>query len=261
MYDFPEIRAATDALWEALAAAIRARGLGAPSRLTRPNGPLVDHWSDPRLLLSQTCGWPYATALAGRVRLLASPVYEAEGCAGPTYRSAVVVRRDDPAQALDDLRGRRLAMNGSDSLSGCHALRMALAPLASQGRFFGTVLTTGTHRASAAAVASGRADACALDCVTWRLIGRVDPALAGALRAIGWTDPAPSLPFIAAAAAPDATAALLTEALVETCGAPGTLPARRVLGLLGAVPADEGAYAAVAARAAAADALGYPALA
>ena len=86
-------------------------------------------WS-PASILSQTCGYPYATRLRGRVRLVATPVYRAEGCDGARYRSVLLVRADDRAENLADLRGRRVALNADDSQSGHNALRAAVAPLA-----------------------------------------------------------------------------------------------------------------------------------
>jgi ABC-type phosphate/phosphonate transport system substrate-binding protein len=232
----------------------------APARRARPEGDLVAHWTDPALLFSQTCGWPLTTSLKGRVRVLATPIYDAEGCAGPTYRSALLARADDPAQGLADMRGRRLAINGTDSLSGCHALRAAVAPLARAGRFFGAVGVTGAHRLSARAVAAGEADLCAVDCVSWRLIRRVEPELAGGLKAIGWTAPAPALPFVTARHASDALAQALTAALAEALLDSRAAAARAALGLAGMTPAAPEDYAPVAAMGAAADEAGYPAL-
>jgi ABC-type phosphate/phosphonate transport system substrate-binding protein len=260
MYDFPELSIETDALWGAIAAALRARGVDAPERRARPGGDLVAHWTDPALLLSQSCGWPVTTSLKGRVRVLATPIHEAEGCAGPSYRSALLARAGDPARGLADMRGRRVAINGRDSLSGCHALRAAVAPLAQGGRFFGAVDATGAHRLSARAVAAGQADLCAVDCVTWRLIRRVEPALAGALKVIGWTLPAPALPFVTARDASDALAAALVLALEDALRDSRAAGARAALGLVGVAPATAQDYAPVAAIGASADRAGYPAL-
>src|SRR5690606_16819606 len=115
MYDLPGLEAATDAWWAGLAAAFRAEGLAdVPERLTRED----DHaalWTAPDLLFSQTCGYPLTHALAGRVRLVATPVYDCPGCGGGTYRSEILVRADDPARSLADLRQRRAAVNAADS--------------------------------------------------------------------------------------------------------------------------------------------------
>ncbi|TVQ57339.1 MAG: hypothetical protein EA355_04705 [Rhodobacteraceae bacterium] len=259
MYDPPALHWATDALYGALRDALRARGIAAPP-LTRA----TDHaaaWGRPDLLLSQTCGWPYVTALRGRVRLVATPVYAAEGCEGPYYRSAVVVRAEDPAGDLAACRGRRLAVNAFDSQSGFHALRAAVARLGAGalGPFFGGLVETGGHTASATAVAEGRADVAALDCVSWALLARTAPAIAARLKVAGWTPAAPGLPLITAA--DDVTLAALREAVRAVFAAPETAEARAALLIVGAEPLDDAAYDRVVALGAEADAAGCAALA
>lgn len=196
MYDLPGLAAATDAWWAGLAAAFRAEGLEAvPERLTRE----ADHtalWTAPDLFFSQTCGYPLTHGLAGRVSLVATPVYDVPGCAGGQYRSEILVRADDPAAGLADLKGRRAAVNAADSQSGWHALRHAVSTLTEEGRFFGAMKLTGGHRASALAVAQGAADVCAIDCVTWALLRRVQPELTEQLRVLSSSAAAPALPYI-----------------------------------------------------------------
>src|SRR3546814_10725357 len=107
MYDLPGLEAATDAWWAGLAAAFRAEGLHqVPERLTREGGHAA-LWTAPDLLFSQACGYPLTHALAGRVTLVATPLYDCRGCDGGTYRSEILVRADDPARSLADLRQRR----------------------------------------------------------------------------------------------------------------------------------------------------------
>ena len=164
MYDLPEIRAANEGLWAAIAAQLRQAGVSAPASLCRPQA-LARHWSDPALLLSQSCGYPLLR-LPPHVQVVATPRYRAEGCEGAAYRSALIVRVDDPAATLGDLRDRRCAINGTDSNSGMNLLRAAVAPWARGGRFFGRVEVSGSHLESLARVGDGRADIAAIDCVT-----------------------------------------------------------------------------------------------
>ncbi|MGG2305100.1 phosphate ABC transporter substrate-binding protein, partial [Salmonella enterica] len=86
---------------------------GAPATLTRDR-PLPAIWTAPDLLLAQTCGYPLTMDLREGVRLVATPLYDAPGCAGAWHRSAIVVRADDPAQALAACRGYRVAVNAPD---------------------------------------------------------------------------------------------------------------------------------------------------
>ena len=91
MYDLPEAEEATRTLWHGLAEHLRSTGIpDVPDTLTRqPDVPA--HWLSPDLLLSQTCGYPLTHALKGRVRLVATPCYDAPGCQGAEYCSIVVV--------------------------------------------------------------------------------------------------------------------------------------------------------------------------
>ncbi len=249
MYDEAEYAAANDALWARIAAA-----LDAPERLTRGMA-LPALWTDARLRLAQTCGWPFATTLAGRVSLLATPIYDLPGCDGATHCAFVVVREADPAADLAGLRGRRLALNGWDSNTGMNLLRALVAPLAEGGRFFGAIIETGAHRASLGAVADGRADVASVDCVTFGLLRRHAPAAVAGLRVLAETPRSPALPFITRAAAePGAEIETLRAALSAALPAPQ-------LGLAGVAILTPAAYAVLPDMAAQAARRGYKALA
>jgi ABC-type phosphate/phosphonate transport system substrate-binding protein len=260
MHDHAAVRWATDALWARLAEALRARGIPAPDTLDRRPA-YAEVWGEPGLVLAQTCGYPFATRLRGKVRLVATPCYRAAGCEGARYRSLILVRADDPAGSLSALRGRGVAYNDVHSQSGYNALRAAVAPHARDGRFFGTAVATGSHRASLRAVADGRADACAVDCVTWALLARHEPGFAVGFRAIGETPAAPGLPLVTAAATDDATLSRLRAAVLEAFAAPATAAARDVLLIEGAEALDAAAYGEILDMERAAAARGYPALA
>ena len=107
MYDWPEVRAETDALWVRIRNALRAAGVNAPEALTRRNGdmPGVDLssdefdlptlWRHPNLLLAMTCWGPMELGLATHVRVVGQTNYGGvEGGAGEDYSSAIVMRRD-----------------------------------------------------------------------------------------------------------------------------------------------------------------------
>jgi ABC-type phosphate/phosphonate transport system substrate-binding protein len=203
MYDLPEVAGATAAWWQGLARAFRAEGIAnVPDRLTAAT-PLYDHWRNPDLLISQTCGYPLTHALAGKMRLVATPAYAAPGCSGATYRSLLIVAGDSTATGLEDLRGAQLAYNGRDSQSGYNVLRAMVAPLARGGAFFGSTRESGSHRASIAAVAAGQADLCAVDCVTHARLQMHAPAVLSGTRVLMRSPPAPGLPYVTNATASD----------------------------------------------------------
>ena len=244
MYDWPETRAETDTQWAAIRDRLRAAGIAAPEALTRVAGDLSALWRDPALLLAQTCWGPMGLGLADHVEVVGQPDYSGyEGGRGELYSSAVVMRRADippsglPAISpsrremagrpeggveapsdgravlpLDLLGGRRFAFNGRDSMSGYLALEQDLAALGESLALFCGRVETGGHRASVVAVAQGRADVAAVDCRSWTLAQRFEPA-AKKLAVVGWTARRKGLPFITAKATPPAVVAKLKVVL------------------------------------------------
>ena len=228
MYDWPELRAANDSLWSAIAGRLAWQGLMVPERLTR--GVDLDVvWTSPVLLLGQTCGYPLMTALGERVSLVATPRYRARGCEGPFRRSAIVVRADAALRRLDELRGGRCALNDRASDSGMNLLRGAMAPLARDGAFFSEVMLTGSHVASAEAVATGAADVAALDAVSYAHLRRLRPDLAQRLRVLDWTARTPGLPLVTAANTDAATLRALQGALAAIAQDPALAETRELL--------------------------------
>jgi ABC-type phosphate/phosphonate transport system substrate-binding protein len=242
MYDLPEVRPAAEAWWAGLARACRAEGLeDAPAALTWPDDPKAE-WRSPELFFSQTCGYPLMTQLRGELRVVATPCYDAEGCSGPFYSSAIVVRADDPAQKLEDLRGRCAAYNSTDSQSGYNVLRALVAPLAGGRSFFNSTLESGSHAGSLAAVAESRADVAAIDCVTYALHARHRPAAVAGLRVLLYGPSTPGLPYVTAAGRSDDDLLRLREALYEALADPDLAEARQSLLLHGASALPEDAY-------------------
>ncbi len=172
MYDFPDLAAAHDAWWLAVAEELRAAGVRNPPRqLNRELGHL-DSWRHPHLLLGQACEYPLATAFHRWARPLATPRYAAPGCEGGRYRSAIVVRASEAAASLTEMHGRRCAINEASSNSGMNLLRAAIAPIALRRRFFDSVTISGSHWDSARMVADGGADIAAIDCVSYAHLQR-----------------------------------------------------------------------------------------
>jgi ABC-type phosphate/phosphonate transport system substrate-binding protein len=126
--------------------------------------------------------------------LRGDPHLEGEGDVGaPSDGTATI--------PLGRIRGKRLAFNSHDSMSGILALTRDLAALGEGLDVFSGLVETGAHRASVMAVAEGRADVAAVDCRSWQLIRRFEPK-AGAVRVVGWTGRRKGLPYIAALGSP-----------------------------------------------------------
>lgn len=185
-------------------------------------------WRHTALLFCQTCWGPLETTdLGPRVRVIGQPDYSAfEGGAGELYSSAVVMRRRAGASAdrcpapadgraslpLALMRGARLAFNEPHSMSGMLALSRDLDAMGEGLSIFSDLVETGGHRLSIRAVAEGRADVATVDCRSWDLALRFEPA-AREVEVVGWTMRRKGLPYIAAGGLPDATLLALRRAL------------------------------------------------
>lgn len=239
MYDWPEVRAAHDRLWAAIADGLTARGIDAPARLNR-DGELWDHWEAPELLLSQTCGLPYRARLRGRVRMVGAPDYGLEGCPPGYYASMIVVRAEDAAITPQDWPRRRFVYNENRSQSGWAALLNHAGRI---GVGFASATASGAHRISARMVAEGAADIAAIDAQSWRMVTAYDP-WADDLCVIGRTDPTPATPFITSRHMPveavSALRAALRDAVTEL-----TPDDRACLHLRDVVDVPEAAYLCV----------------
>lgn len=199
MYDRPETRAANDRFWTAIRAAL---GFG-PKALTRDED-VWSQWTAPDLLLSQTCGLPYAKSLAEKVQLVATPIHNLP-CPPGQYFSVLVARASDTRDDFSAFADARVAVNDYGSQSGWGALwKMSQ----DQGVTLKTSVT-GEHRASARAVATGDADLAAIDPVTWQMIERWD-RFARHLCVVAETPPTAALPYITSL---DQDAAVLRDAL------------------------------------------------
>jgi ABC-type phosphate/phosphonate transport system substrate-binding protein len=245
MYDWPEVQWAHDALWAAIARRLAALGVKAPATLERER-PAEEVWLDPGLVLSQTCGWPYSTRLRDKVRIVATPVYEVEGCDGPLYSSTIVTRHDERAKSLSDFQGRRFAVNTSDSLSGYVALAAALREAGVDPSGIEWV-DTGSHRASVRAVADGQADGAAIDAVCWALAEQYEGEAVRGLSVLCRTPLKPGLPLITAGSRSDDELVLLQGVLQEALASEETREARNALSLSGTAFVADSDYLAISA--------------
>ncbi|WP_378950412.1 phosphate/phosphite/phosphonate ABC transporter substrate-binding protein [Mesorhizobium sp. ANAO-SY3R2] len=187
-----------------------------PSTLPPDEFDLPTLWRHPKLLLGQTCWGPMeTTGLAPLVRVIGQPSYDdVEGGRGELYSSAIVMRRSDiasrhavapadnaPSIPRDLICGKRLVFNSHDSMSGYLGISRDLASLGEGLEMFSERIESGGHRASIVAIAEGRADVATIDCRSWHLAQRFEPA-ADELTVVGWTAKRKGLPYIAALSVP-----------------------------------------------------------
>ena len=112
---------------------------------------------------------PSYRVLRGTVELLPALVpLDPRANARPVYFADVVVRRDSRFRNFDDLRGATWAYNDRNSRSGW----FSMLDRAGSSDYFGALVHAGSHLQSLDAVASGRADAAAIDSNVLGLHGR-----------------------------------------------------------------------------------------
>ncbi|WP_241291759.1 phosphate/phosphite/phosphonate ABC transporter substrate-binding protein [Burkholderia stabilis] len=239
---------------------------GGPADVALPDAPSADlHalWRRGDLLLSQTCGYPYRMlGLRDTVRLIATPVFDVDGCRGAHYSSVLVVSarvHAGGATTLAACRGLRAGFNGADSHSGMNAFRHAVAPHAHDGTFFGSVTPFGSHVNVLRALGSGEADCAAIDCVTFAYVRDGLPELLKDIRIIGTTAFAPGLPFIASRGLEEGRVGALRDALDRAVAADAQRA--RVLRLKGFERLSPDDYDTIDRLARDAAAHGYPELA
>jgi ABC-type phosphate/phosphonate transport system substrate-binding protein len=240
MYDFPWTVDANDALWAAISARLAEAGVPAPPTLIR-DGDLAALWRHPGLIFGQTCGYPYVTGLKDKVTLIAGPEYSFPGSEGSSHRSFIIRRASDSRNSLSEFRGATAALNAHDSNTGMNLFRAAIAPIAGGKTFFSAIVVTGSHEASVAAVAEGRADLASIDCVSFALLGRGRSELVERVAVVAESPLSPCLPFIVSASLPAPTIAAVRQALFDALADPDLAETRAVLGLKGArvvTPAD-----------------------
>lgn len=235
MYDWPETTPDWDRFWEKLREAIESKGVPAPQCLARTGDHRAD-WTDPDLLVGQTCGWPFVSHLVGKVEPFARFDFGLGGTKGNYHSVIIASSAQKEALALIMDQGAAIAINGFDSQSGFRSLSTLLAaPLELPVDRF---VVTGGHRNSVKAVAEGQAAFAAIDAVSWRLAQQYEPA-ANRVREIGRTGSAPGLPLITSLKYAQFGPALL-QAMADTVA---MLAPQMAIGLKGVVAAKAADYA------------------
>jgi ABC-type phosphate/phosphonate transport system substrate-binding protein len=224
---------ALQVFWAAIADHLRAdvavpSGMHIPDELHWP-ADVHTHWLEPELLLSQACGHPLVTMLAGKVQLVGSFAYDAPGVQGIVCRSQLICRASDTRGSLQAFAGSVLAYNDTVSQSGYNALRAWLARNVTPHPFFASTLQTGAHYQSIEAVRQGQADMAALDPVSWAHWQRSQPQQVSELRVFGQTDGYPGLPLITSLQTPPAGLMALRRALQTVASDPAYAAVRAPL--------------------------------
>ena len=242
MYAEPELRPAIESWWAGVARHLRDRGVTDVPDALAWSDDRYRAWRSPELLFSQTCGHPLVHSVGESVQIVATPHYEVPGCEGPSYRSFILVPENLKARNVGELRGTRLAVNGRDSWSGYRVWSRILSESLEVEEYFGPIVITGSHRESVRAVREGRADVCAVDCVSHALLGDRAPGELAGTRILGRSPLQPALPFITGAATTEGELARIREGLFAALADSELSEARNALRLAGASVLTEADY-------------------
>lgn len=180
------------------------------------------------------CGYPFLQH-RDSLSLLGVPVWRGR----PLYQSYLIVREDDAAEGLGDLRGDVHAFSDPDSNSG---YLVAASDLARMGEtpesFFSRSIFTYGHRNVVRAVAGGLTRSGSVDGYVWETLANVEPSLTAGTKIVARSEWLGFPPFAARAdRASDPTIQRFGEALRSL---DATSAGRKALQLLFLDRIDEG---------------------
>jgi ABC-type phosphate/phosphonate transport system substrate-binding protein len=253
------------AAWRRLLSAVVARaGVDAAVMDDRDPTPLDELWRRPDMGCVFMCGYPWALRRE-RPRLLAAPVPSPPRYGGrAVYVTDFIVRADSAYTRLDETFGTTIAYSTEHSHSGYNAPRFHLLAHRTPARptLYRSVLgPLVRQRPVLDAVVEGRADVAAVDGYALDLLRRHAPEVAGRVRVVDTTVPAPSAPLVASPGTASEVCEALSAALVQAHTIPDLKPTLDELLLSRFVRVEPSDFEVFLERERAADAAGYPRLA
>lgn len=258
MYVLPEMEGANSAFLAALQRRLRAKGIDTTGIRSKSSRDAVPDGIEPGIIFTQICGYPLFKHYRDQYRMLATPHYAMPGCVGSNHRAFFMVRADDPAGRLEDLRGRIFGCNSLLSNSGMNLPRLSLARVAGGRPFFSSVVMTGAHVTSLERLDERSIDICSIDNVTWGFFKKFRPVAAERYRILDESVSSPSLPFVTSVNTTASDAVALAEALYEFMNDPQVAHIRGALKLTGLSGPDVAAYERLAEYEREAAELGFP---
>jgi ABC-type phosphate/phosphonate transport system substrate-binding protein len=258
MYCLPEMEAANSALLAALQQRLRAKGIAAAATGFDNNHDAASDGAGPKMLFSQMCGYPLFKHCRDQYRVLATPHYAMPGCLGSSHRAFFMVRADDSARRLEDLRGRIFGCNSLLSNSGMNLPRLSLARIAGGRPLFSSVVMTGAHLRSLERLDAGSIDICSIDNVTWGFFKKFRPRAAERYRILDETVSSPSPPFVTSVSTMEPDAVAVAGTLYEIMNDPQIAHVCEALELTGLSVPDVAAYEGLADYEREAIELGFP---
>jgi len=258
MYDLPEMEEANLGFLAALRQRLRVKGFDTVGGVLGNSHSAVLTDAGPGILFTQICGYPLFKHYRDQYVILATPHYAMPGCEESRHRAFFIVRADDSAERLEDLRGGVFGCNSLLSNSGMNLPRLSLARIAGGKPFFSSVVMTGAHVTSLERLDEGSIDICSIDNVTWGFFKKFRPIAAERYRILDETVSSPSLPFVTSASTAESDVAAVVEALYEIMSDSETAHIRETLELTNLSAPDLAAYEGLAVYEREAIELGFP---
>ena len=153
---------------------------------------------------------------------------------GASYASLLIVRTQDPAQRLQDLKDRDFVFTDSLSLTGfIHPVVKLDALGRTPGTFFSKVTFSHSHDRSIAMVLDGTVSGAAVDSAVFSAWKDHHPAEAGNIRILERSEPFPSPPLVVRTSLAAADKAALREAFLNLAKSEEGLEILRKIGWTG----------------------------
>jgi len=199
MYDWPETSEALDNLWYLIQKKLNSSQVPSPKLLTRDDD-FLSIWKNPHLLVSQTCGWPYANMLREHCVTFARFDHDIEDCPSGYYNCVYIGQSKKDIRFLENfeafLSAKKIAINSDDSQSGFHVFKEITKAPSDKAIPKSHRVITGSHRNSIKTVAEGKARIAVIDAVCFELARRYDPDIVENVAVLGRSLPVPGLPLI-----------------------------------------------------------------
>ncbi|MEY4656747.1 MAG: hypothetical protein RL073_974, partial [Actinomycetota bacterium] len=165
MYDFPEVRASTKAILDAISHAFT--NLADASQTEFPeissHADLIQLWRDERTLFSQSCGLPYVESLNDCVDIVATLKWTGISDERGWYRTVIVAREELRVASLNEVGGLQPVVTNTQSLSGWCSLGVALSEATMDPQFVKPYVESGGHAKSLQMLQDKEADFASID--------------------------------------------------------------------------------------------------
>ncbi|MFN7223044.1 MAG: PhnD/SsuA/transferrin family substrate-binding protein [Paracoccaceae bacterium] len=191
------------------------------------------------------CGYPFLQH-EDNLALLGVPIWRRE----PLYQSYLIVRADDPATGLPDLRGGTHAYSDPDSNSGWLVTASDIVRMGERPEtYFNRTLFAYGHRNVARSVAGGLTRSGSIDGYVWEALAQVEPDLTSRTKVIGRSEKLGFPPFVTRRDhVASSSVALLRKALFDLGASPDGRAALQLLQLDGIAPGDLQLFDGIRAR-------------